>query len=153
MSDQKNDTLGGATLWIKTCLPEPSDKDFHTQLGVFSEEVGETLLEVAALDKETGDLLLKAINAMSQLGNHLKKSQGKIFVGPYSRQAFLDGLCDVGVTISTTAYTQQLDLVGAMHEVNRANFSKFVNGVPIFNENHKVAKGPDYIKPDLSSFV
>ena len=34
--------------------------------------------------------------------------------------------------------------------VNRSNYSKFdKNGYPIFNEQGKVMKGPDYSPPDL----
>jgi hypothetical protein len=38
----------------------------------------------------------------------------------------------------------------AVTAVNRSNYSKFdKNGYPIFNENGKIAKGPDYTPPNL----
>jgi len=42
---------------------------------------------------------------------------------------------------------------GAMLEVNASNFSKFVDGEPVFNEDRKIMKGPDYFKPDLKKFL
>lgn len=45
------------------------------------------------------------------------------------------------------------DIVGALQEVNRSNWSKFENGEPIFDENGKIKKGPNYRPPDLSKFV
>ncbi len=46
-----------------------------------------------------------------------------------------------------------MDIVGALQEVNRSNYSKFVNGRAVFDENGKIKKGPDYSKPDLTKFV
>ena len=39
-------------------------------------------------------------------------------------------------------------------EVQESNMSKLdTNGKPIFNEQGKVMKGPNYFKPDLSKFL
>jgi hypothetical protein len=46
-----------------------------------------------------------------------------------------------------------LDLIGALNEVNRSNYSKFVDDKAVFNENGKIAKGPNYSKPDLTPFL
>jgi hypothetical protein len=43
-----------------------------------------------------------------------------------------------------------MDIVGALREVNRSNYSKFVNGRAVFDENGKIKKGADYSKPDLT---
>ena len=46
-----------------------------------------------------------------------------------------------------------MNIVDAMDEVNDSNFSKFDNtGNPIFDENMKVAKGPNYRKANLKPF-
>ena len=42
-----------------------------------------------------------------------------------------------------------MSIVEAVGRVNKSNWSKFVNGKPIFDENGKIAKGPDYVKCDL----
>ena len=46
----------------------------------------------------------------------------------------------------------KLPILDALHEVNRSNWSKFVDGNPVFDENMKIVKGPNYFKPDLSKF-
>lgn len=146
------DPLNETQIWIQKCLPSPKDKDFHTQFGVFCEEVNETLSELSC-DTETFILVANAEKAMHQLAVHLKGHSGRIFIHEANRQDFLDGLCDVVVTAVTSSHTQGLNIVDAMCEVNRANFSKFVDGKPIFDANGKVAKGPNYIKADLSASV
>ena len=147
------DPLNETKIWIEKCLPNPMDKDFHTQFGVFCEEVHETLTELSVTDTETLILVANAEKAMHQLAVHLKGHSGRIIVHEASRQDFLDGLCDVVVTAVTSSHAQGLNIVDAMCEVNRANFSKFVDGNPIFDANGKVAKGPNYVKADLSASV
>ena len=147
------DPLLDTLSWIKKCKPAPTTADFHTQFGVFCEEVGETLKEVSATNQTTALLIIEAKEAMERLGTHLKGNDHAIAVLQENRKDFLDGLCDVIVTSVTSAYTQTMDIVGAANEVNRANFSKFVDGNPIFDANGKVAKGPDYEKADLTPFA
>jgi len=153
MYQAQKDNLQATTDWIQTCIPEPSNKDFHTQLGVFCEEVGEVLSEVACLDQDTVKLMTVACIAMETLGKHLKKSDDVIVVKEEDRELFLKELCDVVVTVATTAYSQKMFLVPAMQEVNRANYSKFVDKKPIFDENRKIVKGLHYKKADISFFV
>lgn len=45
------------------------------------------------------------------------------------------------------------DMVGALKEVNASNYSKFENGKPVFNEQGKIAKGKDYFKPNLTTYL
>lgn len=45
------------------------------------------------------------------------------------------------------------DMVGALDEVNKSNWSKFKDGVPAFDENGKIAKADGYFKPDLAKFL
>ena len=139
--------------WIKKCKPSPTSADFHTQFGVFCEEIGETLSEVSTTNQETNLLVVEAREAMERLGTHLKGNDHVIVVMQKHRKGFLDGLNDVIVTAVTTAHTQDMDIIGSANEVNRANYSKFVNGRPIFDVNGKVAKGPDYVKADLTPFI
>ena len=47
-----------------------------------------------------------------------------------------------------------IDLDKCFEEVQSSNMSKLdANGKPIYNENGKVMKGPNYFKPDLSKFI
>ena len=64
----------------------------------------------------------------------------------------LDALCDQIVTAVGVAHMFGMNIEGAMDEVNRSNFSKFVDGKPVFNEHGKIIKGPNYTPPDLTGF-
>ncbi|MNL46424.1 hypothetical protein D3C87_1691330 [compost metagenome] len=66
----------------------------------------------------------------------------------------LDSICDQIVTGTGVAHTLDYDIVGAMTEVNRSNFSKFDDaGLPIYNEQGKVMKGPNYSPAELSAYL
>jgi hypothetical protein len=40
-----------------------------------------------------------------------------------------------------------------MAEVNASNWSKFVDGHPLFDTNQKIQKGPDYVKARLEPYL
>ena len=132
--------------WIQTAIPEPTEQDGNTQFGVFLEEVGETMEAAGIPEMETDILYSEAYDY--KVGHSLTLPMSK-----EERILFLDGLCDVIVTAVTTAYTHGFDIVGAMEEVNRANFSKFEDGKPIYDSNRKVMKGKDYVAPNLEPFI
>jgi predicted HAD superfamily Cof-like phosphohydrolase len=145
---------------VETCLgffqkavPEPADKNFTTQLGCHFEEVHEHLLELIPTTPETLNLLNEAKRATHALAEHLK-TQGGVEIAPGRRLEFLDALCDQLVTAIGVAHMSGMDIVGGFDETNRSNLSKFdANGDPIFDQNMKVSKGPNYTKSDLTPFV
>jgi predicted HAD superfamily Cof-like phosphohydrolase len=65
----------------------------------------------------------------------------------------LDSLADQIVTAIGVAHMMGFDILGALQEVNRSNFSKFEDGKAVFDENGKIRKGKDYTPPNLESFV
>ena len=65
----------------------------------------------------------------------------------------LDSLADQLVTGVGVAHMLRMDIIGALNEVNLSNFSKFVDGIPQFDANRKIIKGPDYFKPNLELFL
>ena len=69
------------------------------------------------------------------------------------RTELLDALCDQIVTAVGVAHMFGLDIEGALAEVNRSNWSKFVDGKPTFDANGKIAKPATYSKPDLTPFL
>lgn len=137
--------------WFSKALPEPTKKNFSTQLGVHFEEVREMIQALNPLNPVTADIMLAAETVLHTLALHLKQNENVVAVK--SKIEYLDAICDQIVTATGCGYNSRLDVVGGLNEVNRSNFSKFVNGVPIYDENQKIAKGPDYSPADLSAFV
>jgi predicted HAD superfamily Cof-like phosphohydrolase len=132
---------------------ETTRKDFNTQLGVHFEEVGEMLEELSAQTVRGTTLIEEAHEAVTELANFLKTNPNAVVVKEENRIGFLDALCDQIVTAVGTAHTQKMIIDEATEEVDRSNWSKFVNDKAIFDQNGKITKGPDYFKPDLSKFV
>jgi predicted HAD superfamily Cof-like phosphohydrolase len=65
-----------------------------------------------------------------------------------------DALADILYVTYGAGYAYGIDLDKCFKEVQRANMSKLdKDGKPIYNENGKVMKGPNYTKPNLKQFV
>jgi predicted HAD superfamily Cof-like phosphohydrolase len=148
----ENCTLLDTHTWFKKAVPEPQPRNLSTQFGVHLEEVGESLAAIQMQTLEGEQLLQLASDALEALGDFMKTHPGCIDIT--NSVEFLDGLCDQIVTATGTAYMAGYDIVGAMTEVNASNFSKFdKDGQPIFNENGKIMKGPNFFKPDLAPYI
>lgn len=146
-----SDTFSVTAEWFTVAKPVPTAKDNTTQLGVHFEEVAEMLDAVVATSANSAMLLRDAKLAMHALAEHTK-AQGDIYVPHHMRKAMLDALCDQIVTAVGVAHTNGMHIVPALAEVNRSNFSKFVDGKPLLNEDRKIIKGPQYSAPDLTPF-
>ena len=141
--------------WFKKAVPEPNNKNIHTQLGVHFEEVAEMLLALSGDDDQTEVLLHNAYLANHLLAEHLKNNVGALNLDmtTESKVELLDALCDQIVTATGVGYMLGMNLPMALEEVNASNYSKFVNGEPILNENKKIMKGPNYFKPSLEFHI
>jgi predicted HAD superfamily Cof-like phosphohydrolase len=65
-----------------------------------------------------------------------------------------DALTDILYVTYGAGYAYGVNLDKCFQEVQRANMSKLGDdGKPIFNENGKVMKGPNYSEPNLKPFV
>lgn len=137
--------------WFELAVPNPLPKNVNTQLGVHFEEVAEMLDEMEGTDAITDGLITQAARALKALATRLKTEV--VVIDILNRKELLDAITDQIVTTVGSAHMYNMDIVSALHEVNRSNFSKFVNDKPIFDENMKIKKGPNYFKPDLSKYV
>lgn len=156
MSVVQDNTIYRITQWFETAKPEEtlSVRDVQVQTGVHFEEVHEMLQEISPLDPETDVLLANAKLAMHALAEHFKTNQEIVFIIDDARHvAYLDSLCDQVVTATGVAHYMQYNFVDALNEVDRSNWSKFIDGQCIKDTNGKIAKGPDYFKADLSKYV
>ena len=130
--------------WFQLAVPNPTDKNKSVQIGCWVEESCEVL-------EALGDDIY--LDAMTDLAGAYKSYDGVITLSPQQRLELLDGLCDVIVTAVGVAHMFDMDIIGAMSEVNRSNFSKFVDGKPVFNEQGKIAKPVTFSQPNLEQFV
>ena len=65
-----------------------------------------------------------------------------------------DALTDILYVTYGAGYAYGINLDECFKEVQRANMSKLGNdGKPIYNDEGKVMKGPNYFKPDLTKFI
>jgi len=65
-----------------------------------------------------------------------------------------DALTDILYVTYGAGHAFGIDLDKCFDEVQRSNMSKLdKDGKPIYNENGKVMKGPNYFKPDLTKFT
>ena len=65
-----------------------------------------------------------------------------------------DALTDILYVTYGAGHAFGINLDKCFEEVQNSNMSKLdETGKPIYNENGKVMKGPNYFKPDLSKFI
>ena len=65
-----------------------------------------------------------------------------------------DALTDILYVTYGAGHAFGINLDKCFEEVQNSNMSKLgADGKPIYNENGKVMKGPDYFKPNLSKFI
>ena len=65
-----------------------------------------------------------------------------------------DALTDILYVTYGAGHAFGIDLDACFQEVQNSNMSKLgEDGKPIFNDQGKVMKGPNYFKPDLSKYI
>ena len=135
--------------WFKAAKPNPSTADACVQIGCHYEEVAE--MGAVLYDDDVGYAL--AANALQYKMNCIWYLGTVEELSADARVELLDALCDQIVTAVGVAYMMGMDIEGALAEVNRSNWSKFEGGVPVFNEQGKIAKGVQYTPPELSDYI
>ena len=65
-----------------------------------------------------------------------------------------DALTDILYVTYGAGHAFGVDLDACFDEVQNSNMSKLgLDGKPIYNDQGKVMKGPNYFKPDLSKYI
>lgn len=144
-------TIKSIFLWFLKAVPVPANQNKMTQTGVHFEEVGEMLDEMVGEDATTSILIDRANASIKALADRLKSGNGTYAIK--DRKLFCDALCDQVVTAVGTGRMQGMDMPGAVEATDASNWSKFVDGEPIFNENKKIMKGPSYKPVELEPFI
>ena len=135
--------------WFEIAIPEPTDEQKCIQVGCHYEEVSE-MMHALGDDSESvrvEDLAAEYKQAHEHLVSYISLEPS------INKVELLDSLADQIVTAIGVAHMMGFDILGALQEVNRSNFSKFEDGKAVFDENGKIRKGKDYTPPNLESFV
>lgn len=136
-------SIDSIELWHRRARPEPTSENFAVQLGCHFEEFNEML---DTLKFEGGYENLRY--EMKLLASRLKTGEEVVTIT--DRKEFLDAIADQTVTAVGAGHCAGMRTAEGIAEVNRSNWSKFdENGNPIFNDNGKIAKGPNYKAPNL----
>lgn len=141
--------LQNIELWHQRARPQPDAKAFNVQLGCHLEEVAEMLEDLFG---ETGEYYKVYAIYQQLLGvsDALKSGEIRLMLPDKNRVNFLDSLADQIVTAVGVGHCAGMNVPEAAVRVNTSNWSKFVDGHPVFDANGKIAKPDTYVQPDLS---
>lgn len=139
---------------------EAAVAEFHKAFGVPTEPPADSLeleklcdLRARLIKEEVGEVMVELDDyafLASACGYRLVP--GSEVEGVRAR--LLKELCDLQVVLSGTAVALGLPLDKAFARVHESNMSKVgPDGQPIYREDGKVLKGPNYKPPDLSDLV
>ena len=134
--------------WFKQAIPNQKKKKKVIQIGCHIEEVGEMFDSLREPDEI----------AMISLADDYKKAYECTVdyiesMGVSDKTSFLDSMVDQIVTAVGVCHMMGFDIISALAEVNRSNYSKFKNGQPVFDSNGKITKGKYYTPPNLTGMI
>ena len=135
--------------WFEQAIPEPTDGQKCIQIGCHYEEVAE-MMEALADDAIGLELDRVSNQYKMEFEEHLSFIEN---LSEDEKISLLDSLADQIVTAVGVAHMFGMDILGALAEVNRSNFSKFENGKPVFDANGKITKGKGYTPPNLTPYI
>ena len=137
-------------MWHERARPEPLGVHLNIQTGCHFEEVMEMVAVMSGDDEYSSQLIDRLHTALTVVSLGLKHGTIKFHVKPDDRNEFLDSLADQIVTSVGVGHCAKMNIVEAVRRVNSSNWSKYdTDGKPIFNEQGKIMKGPNYKAPDL----
>ena len=115
--------------------------------GVFMKTFGQ---EVKTKSELSSDKINKLrIGLIEEELDELKKA-----INDQDIKEVADALTDILYVTYGAGHAFGINLDNCFSEVQNSNMSKLdSNGKPIYNENGKVMKGPNYFKPNLEKFL
>ena len=134
--------------WFAVVLENdaPGTDRFPVQLGCHLEEVVEMLVELE-LEGELNQEVANAVASLTKVADALKTAQ--VEVGTANEAAFCDSLLDQRVTGTGLLKMRGANVAESVARVDVANFTKFVDGKPLYKEGGKIAKGPNFWNPEF----
>tara|TARA_B100000242_G_scaffold90128_1_gene60880 strand:+ start:833 stop:1204 length:372 start_codon:yes stop_codon:yes gene_type:complete len=117
------------------------------KVGVFMKTFGQ---EVKLKSELSNDKINKLrIDLIEEELNELKKA-----ISENDIKEVADALTDILYVVYGAGHAFGINLDNCFDEVQRSNMSKLgEDGKPIYNDNGKVMKGPNYFKPDISKYL
>lgn len=117
------------------------------KVGDFMEAFGQEVLHIPTMpDFNLSALRLDLIEEEVQ---ELRDGLGK-----KSMLEIADALTDILYVVYGAGHAFGIDLDDCFHEVHSSNMTKLgADGRPLYREDGKVMKGPNYREPDLTKFV
>lgn len=137
--------------WFEQAKPNPTTEDACVQIGCHYEEVKE--MSDSTGDSDISDCCYTASSHYKMKNKNYIREIELIDSCEKTKIELLDSLCDQIVTAIGVAYMLGFDIEKSLAEVNRSNWSKFVDGKPQFNEQGKIAKPESYSPPELKGFI
>jgi len=117
------------------------------KVGLFMKTFGQEVKTNASFSSEKINLL--RVNLIEEELNELKEA-----IKNKDLKETVDALTDILYVTYGAGHAFGVNLDKCFSEVQKSNMSKLGNdGKPIFNENGKVMKGPNYFKPNLEQFL
>lgn len=135
--------------WFAVVLANdaPDTDRFPVQLGCHLEEVVEMLQEVYVADYDVNLALEEACLELTKAAEALKAGRQEVSVD--NSGAFNDSVLDQRVTGTGLMRMLGVDVAEDVARVDVANFTKFVDGKPLYKEGGKIAKGPNFWNPEF----
>ena len=135
--------------WFERAIPEPTIEQACIQVGCHVEEFSEMIDSINLGGSDLHHELLDESTSFKVNCSDYYRHK----IEDCDKEALLDSLVDQIVTAVGVGHMMGMDVLGALEEINRSNFSKFEDGKPVFDSNGKITKGKDYVKPNLEKFV
>lgn len=134
--------------WFAVVLENdaPDTVRFPVQLGCHLEEVVE-MLEELHLEGGLSQEVANAVASLTKVADALKTAQ--VGVVTKNEAAFCDSLLDQRVTGTGLLKMRGVNVAESVARVDVANFTKFVDGKPLYKDGGKIAKGPDFWNPEF----
>jgi hypothetical protein len=147
LKTMNDNTIESIATWHALSRPTPDAAAFNVQLGCHFEEIAEMCAALYSEDPFTDQLVWNAQNVLNNLSDYLKSKQGQVLIS--DRKEFADAIADQIVTGVGVAHCANMNGVLALRRVDSSNWSKFVNGKPVFDANGKIAKPASYHPANL----
>lgn len=148
-------TIKSIIQWFNIAKPEPTNQDILKQIAYHFEEVAEMCKAINCQDMETALKKLKAdLLAIANIQHTADE-----FIQNINKVELLDALCDQQVTAIGVGDFLGFEMIGALKEVNRSNYTKFAidkdgNYVPFIKPDGKIGANTEtYQDPELEPFL